>query len=159
MNPINLPFDVTQFIPDIIHTIMISSVAIAVAGFALAFFSANNLAMVGFSLLGVCSVIGFFLIEEAEELNQLAQIQQEETAAIQNLKEITIDLKTNTSTISKTNQLFRFFFKKAPKLIKKINDVNIQVTKTLTRAPSTEQIERLKTALARAQEKIRLEQL
>lgn len=138
---------------------MISSVAIAVAGFAAAFFSANSLAMVGFSLLGVCSVIGFFLVEEAEELNQLAQIQHEETEAIQNLKDITIDLKTHTSTISKTNQLFRFFFKKAPKLINKLNKVNTEVSQTLTRTPSRDQTDRLKAALARAQEKIRSERL
>ena len=157
MNPIELPFEVTIFTPRVISSIMISSVAISIAGLALAFFSSNSLAVIGFSLLGVCSIIGFCLIEEAEDLNQLAQIQQQEIESIEEIREITSDLKIHTSTISKTDQLFRFFSKQAKKLEKQLHTLNNQVDHTLAKAPSKAQTDRLNASLEKAKAKFKAE--
>ena len=155
MNPIGLPFDSTQIVPGILRAIMFSSIAIAVSGLALAFFSSNSLAVVGFSLLGICSIIGVCLIDEAEDLNQLALIQQQEVEAVQDLRDIIDDLEIHTATIQKTNQLFSFFSKKTKKLTGHLTQAQVQIDKALEKAPSTDLANRLHESLERAKNKSR----
>ena len=156
MPPIGISLETTQFIPEAIRIIMISSVVASVAGLALAFFSSNPLATVGFSLLGVCSVIGFCLVEEAEELNQLAQLQAQGLETIQQVKGIANDFKINTSTLGKTNHLFRHFAQKTPSLTKELNKAVTNLGNAAKKPLSSDQNSRLTASLKRAKEKRRL---